>query len=103
MARYEDRSRPEVDPEAGPGDVNEPPLAEPAPSEPVESQAVADEVELDQTHTKDAVMGESPEERESAPAREPSRAAQATEPEALESDDRPGADTAGKIARSEQS
>jgi hypothetical protein len=103
MARYEDRSRPEVDPEAGPGDVNEPPLAKPAPSEPVESQAVADEVELDQAHTKDTVMSESPEERESAPAQEPSRAAQATEPEALESDDRPGAKTAAKIARSEQS
>ena len=93
MARYEDRSRPEVDPEAGPGDVNAPPLAEPAQSEPVESQTVADEVELDQAHTRNRVMGESAEERESAPAREPSRAEQATEPEALESYERTGGET----------
>ena len=88
MARYEDRSRPEVDPDAGPGDVNEPPLGDQALSEPVESQAVADEVELDQAHTEKSVMSESPAERESAPEREPSRARQATEPEVLESDDR---------------
>ena len=94
MARYEDRSRPEVDPEAGPGDVNQPPLARSPASEPAESPAVADDVELDQAHTEDRVMEESAEERESTPAREPSRARQATEPEALESDDRPGAETA---------
>jgi hypothetical protein len=83
MERYEDHSRPEVDPDAGPTDVNEPPVGEPRPPEPAEGPAAAEDVELDQSHTARRVMAESAEEREASAEREPSRAAQATEPEAL--------------------
>jgi hypothetical protein len=87
MERYEDRSRPEVDPDAGPTDVNEPPLGEPRPPEPAEGPSADEDVELDQSHTARQVMAESLEEREASAEREPSRAAQATEPEALEGEE----------------